>query len=58
MVFGLFMSVNGNLDMFVVVAKVEHSQSIRDPLVNIWIITEKDGTIISSQLDSQFPYVS
>ena len=36
------------VDMFVVVAKVEHSQSIRDPLVNIWIITEKDGTIISA----------
>ena len=29
MVFGFFMSVNGNLDMFVVVAKVEHSQSMR-----------------------------
>ena len=48
MVFGFVMSVNGNLDMLVVVAKVEHSQSIRDPLVNIWIITEKDGTIISA----------
>ena len=32
----------------VVVAKVRHSQRMNDPLVNIWIIAEKDGTIISA----------
>ena len=47
---GFLASVNGKetADKYVVVAKVRHSQSMRDPLVNIWIITEKDGTIISA----------
>ena len=50
MVSGFVASVNGKeiADKYVVVAKVRHSQSMRDPLVNIWIITEKDGTIISA----------
>ena len=30
----------------VVVAKVRHSQRMNDPLVNIWMIVEKDGTIM------------
>ena len=48
MVSGFVASVNGKeiADKFVVVARVRHSQSMRDSLVNIWIITEKDGTII------------
>ena len=44
MVSGFVASVNGKkvADRFVVVAiKVQHSQSMRDPLVNIWIIKEK-----------------
>ena len=32
----------------VVVGKVRHLQRMNDPLVNIWIIAEKDGTIISA----------
>ena len=50
MVSGFVASVNGKeiADKYVVVAKVRHSQSMGDPLVNIWIITEKDGTIISA----------
>ena len=50
MVSGFVASVIGKeiADKYVVVAKVRHSQSMRDPLVNIWIITEKDGTIISA----------
>lgn len=52
MVSGFVASVNGKeiADKYVVVAKVRHSQSMRDPLVNIWIVTEKDGTIISGAL--------
>ena len=50
MISGFVASVNGKeiSDKFVVVAKVRHSQSMRDPLVNIWIIAEKGGTIISA----------
>lgn len=33
----------------VVVAKVRHSQRMNDPLVNIRIIAEKDGIIISAK---------
>ena len=32
----------------VVVGKVRHSQRMNDPLVNIWMVVEKDGTIISA----------
>ena len=32
----------------VVVAKVRHSQRMNDPLVNIWIIADNDGTILST----------
>ena len=47
---GLVASVQGKeiADKIVVVAKVRHSQRMNDPLVNIWIIAEKDGTIISA----------
>ena len=32
----------------VVVGKVRHSQRMNDPLVNIWVITESDGTILGA----------
>ena len=32
----------------VVVTKVHHSQGMNDPLVNIWVITESDGTILAA----------
>ena len=32
----------------VVVRKVHHSQRMNDPLVNIWVITESDGTILAA----------
>lgn len=50
MVSGFVASVNSKeiMSKFVVVAKVRHLQSMRDPLVNIRIITKKDGTIVSA----------
>ena len=50
MVSGFVASVQGKeiADKIVVVAKVRHSQRMNDSLVNIWIIVEKDGTIISA----------
>ena len=33
---------------YVVAAKVRHSQRMNDPLVNVWIITESEGAIISA----------
>ncbi len=33
---------------YVVVAKVRHSQRMNDPLVNVWIIADTDGTILSA----------
>ena len=33
----------------VLVGKVRHSQRMNDPLVNIWVITERDGTILALQ---------
>ena len=33
----------------VVVGKVRRSQRMNDPLVNIWVITESDGTILALQ---------
>ena len=33
---------------YVVVAKVRHSQRMSDSLVDIWLIAEKDGTILSA----------
>ena len=50
MVSGFVASVQGKeiAGKIVVVAKVRHSQRMNDPLVNIWIIAEKDGTVISA----------
>lgn len=46
MVSGFITSVQGHIisNKFVVLAKVKHSQRMNDPLINIWIITEKDET--------------
>ena len=33
---------------YVVRARVRHSQRMNDPLVNIWVISENDGTILSA----------
>ena len=50
MVTGSVTSVRGCKisDKHVVVAKVRHSQQMNDPLVNIRIIAESDGTILST----------
>ena len=50
MVSGFVASVQGKeiAGKIVVVAKVRHSQRMNDPLVKIWIIAEKNGTIISA----------
>ncbi|PFX12745.1 hypothetical protein AWC38_SpisGene23247 [Stylophora pistillata] len=50
MVYGFFASVQGKeiAGKIVVVAKVRHSQRMKDPLVNVWIIAQNDGAIISA----------
>ena len=50
MVSGFISSVLGHKvnNKYVVLAKVRHSQRMNDPLVQIWIITNKDGTILSA----------
>ena len=50
MVSGFVTSVRGRIisEKCVVVAKVRHSQRMNDPLVNIWIIAEDDGMILSA----------
>ena len=50
MVSGFITSVKGHIiaNKFVVLAKVRHSQRMNDSLIPIWIITEKDGTILSA----------
>ena len=47
---GFVTSVQGVeiLNKFLVVAKVRHSQRMNDPLEDIWIIAESDGTILST----------
>ena len=47
---GFVASVKGKMisGRYVVVAKVRHSQRMNDPLVNVWIIADTDGTILSS----------
>ena len=47
---GFVASVRGKIisGKYVVVAKVRHSQRMNDPLVNVWIITETEGAIISA----------
>ena len=48
MVSGFIVSIQGHIvaKKFVVCAKVRHSQRMNDPPVPLWILTEKDGTII------------
>ena len=43
-------SVRGKIisGMYVVVAKIRHSQQMNDPLVNVWIITETEGMTLSA----------
>lgn len=50
MVSGFVTSVKGKIisGKYVVVAKVRHSQRMNDPLVNIWIVADSDGTIVSA----------
>ena len=50
MVSGFVTSVRGckTFNKHVVIAKVRHSQRMNDLLVNIWIIAESDGTILST----------
>ena len=50
MVSGFVTSVVGKViaGKYVVRARVRHSQGINDPLVNIWVISENDGTILSA----------
>ena len=47
---GFVASVRGKIisGKYVVVAKVRHSQRMNDPLVNVWIITETEGMILSA----------
>ena len=50
MVSGFISSVQGTVlqKKYVIVAKVRHSQRINDPLVTLWIIANKDGSILSA----------
>ena len=50
MVSGWIESVQGHVisDKFVVLVKVRHSQRMNDNLISIWIITEKEGPILSA----------
>ena len=50
MVSGFITSVQGKIicDKFVVVGKVRHSQRMNEPPLPVWIITSKEGTVISA----------
>ena len=50
MVSGFICSVQGYIvnKRYVVRAKVRHSQRMNDPLVQLWIITNQEGTVISA----------
>ena len=50
MVSGFVTSVVGKViaGKYVVRARVRHSRHMNDPLVNIWVISENDGTILSA----------
>ena len=50
MVSGFIASVEGHIvaNKSVVLAKVRHSQRMNDALISIWIITEREGTILSA----------
>lgn len=47
---GIIASVQGHIiaNKFVLLAKVQHSQRMNDSLIPIWIITEREGTILSA----------
>lgn len=49
LVWGFITSVLGQIiqGKYVVVAKVRHSQRMNDPQVQLWIITTKEGTVVS-----------
>ena len=50
MVSGFISSVQGTVlqKKYVIVAKVRHSQRMNDPLVTLWMIANKDGSILSA----------
>ena len=50
MISGFITSVQGKVicDKFVVIAKVRHSQRMNEPPLPVWIITSKEGTVISA----------
>ena len=50
MVSGFISSVQGTVlqKKYVTVARVRHSQRMNDPLVSLWIIANKDGSILSA----------
>ena len=50
MVSGFITSVLGQIiqDKFLVLAKVRHSQRMKDPYVQLWIITTKEGAVVSA----------
>ena len=50
MVSGFITSISGKIfvDKYVVVGKVRHSQRMNEPPVQLWIITTKDGTVLSA----------
>ena len=50
MVSGFISSVQGKViyDKFVVIGKVRHSQRMNKPPLPVWIITSKEGTVISA----------
>lgn len=50
MVSGFIASVQGRIiaNRFVVLAKVRHSQPMNDSLISCWVITEREGTILSA----------
>ena len=47
---GFIASVQGHIiaNKFIVLAKVRHSQRMNDSLISIWIITEREETILSA----------
>ena len=50
MVSGFLTSIQGCIvaDKHVDTGKVRHSQRMNDPLISVWIVAEKDGTVRSA----------
>ena len=50
MVSGFIASVQGHIiaNKFLVLAKVRHSQRMNDSLISCWVITEREGSILSA----------